>query len=123
MARIGEGAAQLDQQRLQTDPELERGLAAAAAVEVGSRPQEQRLAGVDPLAPAEHRGDPLLRAQVCAAPPPASRRATSIAAGLVTAVGDLVAAAEADPHHDRLLGVRSARRDRRRRCAGRGGPG
>ena len=65
------GAAQLDQQRLEADPQLQRRLAVAAGVEVGAGAQQQRLAGVDPLAAAEHRRHPLLRAQLLCAPPPA----------------------------------------------------
>ena len=63
-------AAQLGEQRFDADPQLQRRLAVAAGVEVGAGAQQQRLAGVEPLAAAEHRGDPLLRAQLLLAPPP-----------------------------------------------------
>ena len=62
---------ELDQQRLEPDPQLQRRLAMAAGVEVGAGAQQQRLAGVDPLAAAEHRGDPLLRPQLLGALPAA----------------------------------------------------
>ena len=71
MAGVREGALQLDQQRLQPDSQLQRRLAVAAGVEVGAGAQQERLAGVEPLATAEHGGDPFLRAQVFLAPPAA----------------------------------------------------
>ena len=65
---IGEGAGKLDEERLEADPQLQGRLAGPAGVEVGPRAQQQRLAGVDPLAAAEHGGDPLLRPQLLGAP-------------------------------------------------------
>ena len=62
-----DGAPQLGEQRLEADPQLQRRLAGAAGVEVGAGAQQHRLAGVDLLPPAEHGGDPLLRAQVVGA--------------------------------------------------------
>ena len=60
---------QLGEQRLEPDPQLQRRLALAAGVEVGAGAQQQGLADVEPLAAAEHRGDPFLRAQSLLAPP------------------------------------------------------
>ena len=46
---------QLGQQSLEADSELQRRLAVAAGVEVGTSAQQQGLAGVDLLAASEHR--------------------------------------------------------------------
>ena len=71
VAGVVEPLPELDQQRLEADPQLQRRLAVAAGVEVGAGAQQQRLAGVDLLAAAEHGGDPLLRAQLLLAAPAA----------------------------------------------------
>ena len=128
MARVGDGAAQLDEERLEADPQLQRRLAGAAGVEVGAGAQQQRLAGVDPLAAAEHRRDPLLRPQLLLALAPRARRGrprtSTSRAAVKRAGGDLLAAAVADPDRDRALrrqfgadGVGG------RRPRGRAGPG
>ena len=70
-----DGALQLDQQRLEADPQLQGRLALAAGVEVGAGAQQQGLAGVEPLAAAQDCRDPFLRAQLLLAPAPAMRRA------------------------------------------------
>ena len=121
------GAGQLDQQRLEADPQLQGGLAGAAGVEVGAGSQQQRLAGVDLLSAAEHGGDPLLRAQLLLAPRrrevPAARTSMSRAADEATG-RDLFAAAVADPHRaPRAPGSapgRGGRRSPPRARAGRG---
>ena len=128
VAGVGERARQLDQQRLEADPQLQRRLAVAAGVEVGAGAQQQRLAGVDPLAAAEHRGDPLLRPQLLVRAGGAARRrrprTSTSRAAREAAGGDLLAAAVADPHRDRALGRQlAARAGRRRRPPGRGGRG
>jgi hypothetical protein len=68
---IVERRGQLGQEGLNPDPQLERGLAPAARVEVGAGAQEQRLAGCDPLPAAQHRGHPFLRAQLLLSAPTA----------------------------------------------------
>ena len=73
VAGVGEGAVELDEQRLEAYAELQGGLAGAAGVEVGAGAEDQGLAGVELLAAAEHRGDALLGAQLLVAPPPARR--------------------------------------------------
>ena len=74
VAGVREGALELDEQRLEADPQLQRRLAHAPGVEVGAGAQQQGLAGVDPLAAAEHRRDPLLRAQLLARAGAGARR-------------------------------------------------
>ena len=64
VAGVGNGVLELGQQRLEADPQLQRRLALAAGVEVGTGAQQQGLAGVDLFAAAEHRRHPFLRAQV-----------------------------------------------------------
>ena len=112
-----DGADQLGQQRLEADPQLQRRLAVAAGVEVGPGAQQQRLAGVDPLAPAEDRGGPLLGAQLFGAPasPRGAGRPDVDLPRRGEAPGrDLVAAAVADPHRHRpLRGSARARAGRR----------
>ena len=66
---------ELDQQRLEADAELQRGLAVAARVEVGAGAEEQGLAGVELLAAAEDGGQSLLRAQLFVALAAAGGRA------------------------------------------------
>src|SRR4051794_32425125 len=95
---VGEGAAELDQQRLQPDSKLERGLAPAAAVEVGTRPQDEGLRGVDPLASPEYGRDALLRAQVLIPAPSHAAAHVDSPRHLEASVGDLVAAAVADSY-------------------------
>jgi len=73
--RIAERAFELDQQCLEADAELQRGLAIAAAVEVGAGAEEQGLAGVELLAAAEHGGEPLLGPQLFVALPASGDRA------------------------------------------------
>ncbi len=98
MAGIGDGACELDQERLEADPQLQGGLAVAAGVEVGAGAQQQRLAGVDLLAAAEDRRDPFLGRSS------SSRRRRLRGAGAdvdpagvaEAAGGDLLAAAVAD---------------------------
>ena len=107
MPGVGERAVELDQERLEADPQLQGRLAVAAGVEVGAGAQQQRLAGVDPLAPAEHGGDPLLRPQLLGARRAArgaGRPDVDVAGRRVAAGGDLFAAAVADPHRDRARG-------------------
>jgi len=103
---VGEGAVELDQQRLEPDAQLQRRLATAAGVEVGAGAQDKRLAGVELLAPAEHRGDSFLWAQVLL--PLAAARAGASACGDVTCLGeapggDLGAAAVADSDRHGVL--------------------
>jgi hypothetical protein len=64
VARIVEGVLHLDQQRLQSDPQLQGGLAVAAGVEVGPGAQQEGLAGVGLFAAAEHGSDPFLGPQL-----------------------------------------------------------
>ena len=114
VAGVVGAAAQLGQQRFETGAQLQGRLAVAAGVEVGAGAQQQRLAGVEPFAAAEHRGEALLRAQLLLAPPPrraAAGRDGDLAGDGEAAGGDLLAAAEADPARDRALG--GERRQRR----------
>jgi len=104
---IGELVVELDQQSLEADPQLQRPLALAAGVEIGAGAQQQRLAGVEALLAAEHRGDPFLRSQVFLAPPSFRGLAgpdVDLAGGAEAAAGGLFAAAEADPHRHGALG-------------------
>ncbi len=68
MAWIGQGSLQLDEESLEADPQLQRRLAVAAGVKVGTGAEQQRLAGVELLAAAEDGGDPFLWAQILLAP-------------------------------------------------------
>ena len=107
---IGDGAVELDQERLERDPQLQRRLTMAPGVEVGAGAQQQRLAGVDPFAAAEHRRDPLLRAQLlgallaarCAGGPD-----VGVTGARVAADRHLLARSVADPHS---VGVRGGQR-------------
>ena len=99
----------------------------AAAIEVGAGAQQQGLAGVEPLAAPEHCGQPLLRAQLFGsllAPRGGASLRVDLARRAEVAVGDLLAAAVADPHRDRPL-RRQRLQDggRRWRPRGRAGPG
>ncbi|MGN6663591.1 MAG: hypothetical protein ACTHK6_05225 [Solirubrobacterales bacterium] len=99
VSRVRERSLQLDQQRLGAHPQLQRRLAVAAGVEVGTRPQQQGLAGVEPLAAAEDGGDPFLGAQLFLAPSPSGpppRPDIDLACFGEAAVGGLLAAAVAD---------------------------
>ena len=69
MVGVRGGALQLRQQRLEANPQLQGRLAGPIRIEVGTGPQQQGLAGVDPLAPAQHRCHPFLRSQVFLALP------------------------------------------------------
>ena len=69
-SRIRDRPVELGEQRLEADPQLQRRLALAAGVEVGAGAQQQRLAGVEPLAAAQHRRHPFLRLQILFALPP-----------------------------------------------------
>ena len=101
VAGVDEGVLELDQERLEADPQLQRRLAVAAGVKVGAGAEQQRLAGVDLLAAAEHRGDPLLGAELLLAPFAARGRGADVdvTGQREAARGDLVAAADPDPHH------------------------
>jgi hypothetical protein len=107
VAGVGEGAAQLGQERLEPDLQLQRRLARALGLEVGARAQQQALAGVEPFAPAEHGCDPLLRSQVLLAPALA-RGSGGVdvhrQGGGVLARRGLLAAAVAEPHGGGMLG-------------------
>lgn len=67
VAGVAEGSAQLGQQGLKADAELQRRLAIAIGVQVGTGAQEERLTGIEALAAAEHGGDALLGAQLLVA--------------------------------------------------------
>lgn len=71
VAGVGNCSLQLDQQRLEADPQLQCRLAVTAGVEVGSGAQQQRLADVCAFAAAEHRRDPFLGSEVFFAAAPA----------------------------------------------------
>ena len=106
MVVVVERLGELGEQGLESDPQLQRRLAAAAGVEVGAGAEQEGLAGVDPLAAAQHPGDPFLGAQVFLAtfaPRCAGRLDVDLAGLAVGSLGGLLAAAVADPHGDRPL--------------------
>jgi hypothetical protein len=103
---FGEGILQLDQQRLESDAQLQGSLAVAAGIEVGAGAEQKGLAGVGALAAAEDRRHPFLRAQLLLA-----AAASGGAGGDVDLTGvaeapdsGLLAAAEADQDPLRVLG-------------------
>src|SRR5512133_881844 len=105
VAGVSERPAQLDQQSLDPNLKLKGGLAGATGVEVEAGAGEHRLAGVELLAPAEHRCQPLLGADVCLVPrPPATAGAgLELARRQPLALRHLLAASVADPDRDRPL--------------------
>src|SRR5207247_7734316 len=100
--------AEPDKHGLDPSSKLKGGVAVAPEVGVDAGAGEDRLAGVQGLAAAEHRGDPLLRTDVglAAGAAPARRSARLKVARLQPlSLGDLLAAAVADPDRQRLLGT------------------
>lgn len=101
VARVREGAAQLDQEGLEADAELQGCLAIALAVQVGTGAQEQRLAGVEALASSQYGSKALLWAHLLVALAAARLRPKS---GVdppcfrEESVRQLLAATEADSH-------------------------
>jgi len=95
---VGKRTLQLDQQRLQAHPQLQRRLAVPARVEVGAGAEQEGLAGVSAFAAAEDRRDPFLRAQLLLAAAPARGAGADVDLAGVAEAPDrgLFAAAEAD---------------------------
>jgi hypothetical protein len=98
--RVGERSLQLDQQRLEADPQLQRRLAVAAGVDVGAGSQQQGLADVSLFAAAEDRGHPFLGSQLFLTAPSARR-----------AWGDLHLAGVAKTAHRGFLAASVAEED------------
>jgi hypothetical protein len=76
-------------------------------IEVDPGPGQQGLAGIEGLAAREHRGDPLLGAQLglAAGAAPAGATRLQLARLQPLTLGDLLAAAVADPYRDGRLEV------------------
>ncbi len=106
MAGIRQRSLQLDQERLETDAQLQGRLAVAAGVEVGAGAEEEGLAGVGLLAAAEDGRHSFLRAQLFFAASPARGAGGDVdLAGIAEAAcGRLFAAAETDQDPLRPLG-------------------
>lgn len=118
MPGVAEGTAQLDQQRLEPHPQLQRRLAVATGVEVGAGPEKEGLAGVELLAAAEDSRDPFLRAQLLLAAATARGAGSHLdVTGVAETAGrDLLAAAVADQDPHGCLGAELAVGSR---CGGR----
>src|SRR5581483_4576968 len=91
---------ELGEQGVESLAQLNGGLARAALVEVGSSPEEQRLADVDRLPPREQLGEPLLRAEGVGAALAALGRGHGEGLG-PSPVGELRSSPYAEPYRDR----------------------
>src|ERR1044072_4629406 len=106
MSRVRDGPLQLHEQRLEANPELQRGLTSSTGVEVGPGTQEQDLARVELPAPAQRGRHPSLRREFSLALAPARGAAgpdVDLAGSREATVSEVLAVAEADPYGHRSL--------------------
>src|ERR1044072_3114645 len=106
MSRVRDAPLQLHEQRLEANPELQRGLTSSTGVEVGPGTQDQDLASVELLAPAQQGGNPFLRREFFLSLAPARGAAgpdVDLAGSREATVSEVLAVAEADPYGHRSL--------------------
>jgi len=106
VGRVDERPGELQEERIEPAPQLQSGLAGTARVKIRAGTKQEGLADIDLLSAAEHRGKPLLRAQLFFAPARSRRAAPDIdvVGNREPSRGNLFAAAIADSHQHRALG-------------------